>query len=133
MIRMLPLIILGLGCASAAAKYPFQVFNPSETKVPAEDHQIYPHVKTLITHLEGRKKSTFIDSKGEGNPLLFWSIETLTIVSPDLVAVDFSEGHISVIGVYLRDHQKKRWDLVAEVRGTFAERGYMDPAEPEAP
>ena len=89
-------------------------------------------MKTLITHLSGPKKPEFIKARGQAY-LVPWSIEVVTIVGSDVVIVSFSEGHLEVTGVYERKHTEQRWDLVAEVGGTFAIRTFKDPVKPAVP
>jgi len=106
-----------------------KVFNPSDeypsTYSPefAGKPMIYDFVKPLVLELQQPKDSDFISAAGAGANLK-WRLESVTIISPDLVAVSFTEGHVIVIGVFVRNTVKNEWELSTEVGGHFATRVY---------
>ena len=60
-----------------------------------------------------------------------WFVSKVMVILHDLAAVEFSEGHIGIVGIYRRHSKPDRWDLVFEVGGVFSERSYPDPPKPE--
>lgn len=79
---------------------------------------IYDFIKPLILQLQEPKNSDFISAAGAG-PTLKWRLQNFTIISGDVVAANFSEGHIEVIGIFVRNTAKKQWELSTEVGGSF--------------
>jgi hypothetical protein len=114
-----------------------KVFNPTDvypaTYSPelAGKPVIYDSMKPLIRKLQDPKESDFI-SAGDASPNLKWRLQHFTIISGDVAAVNFTEGHVEVIGVFVRNHAKKQWELTTEVGGRFKTRVYADePADPK--
>lgn len=108
----------------------FKVYNPSDSN-PKEQAsslrpEIYESVKLLIEHLKSPKDQSFIVSD-DAYKNLQWRLESLTILSPDIVAAHFTEGHIGVYGIFQRDEKRKRWELKSEFNGIFRERLFDDP------
>ena len=77
----------------------------------------------LILHLQEPKDGDFISAAGAGAALK-WRLQNLTIVSGDVVAASFTEGHIDVIGIFVRNTAKKQWELSTEVGGRFKVQVY---------
>ena len=48
------------------------------------------------------------------------------IVSAYVVTVAFSEGHAEAIGIGVRNHKDRAWDLKTEINGTFKVRSLFD-------
>ena len=119
----------------SASEYPFPVHNPPDS-TPA-DHaeklvpEIYPQVRSLLDHFKEPRDSAFI-SGSEGKETLKWRLARATILSPELVSLEFTEGHIQVFGIYLRNNKEKRWDLHSEVYGKFRDRSIPDMMEEPA-
>jgi hypothetical protein len=114
-----------------------KVFNPTDvyqaTHSPelAAKPVIYDSMKPLIWKLQDTKDSDFI-SAGDASANLKWWLQHFTIISEDVAAVNFTEGHVDVIGVFVRNHAKKQWELTTEVGGRFKTRVYADePADPK--
>jgi hypothetical protein len=106
-----------------------KVFNPTD-KYPASysveyagKPVIYDFMKPLILQLQQDKPSDFI-SAGDANGTLKWRLQHFTIISGDVVAVNFTEGHVDVIGIFVRDFKEKRWKLATEFGGIFKTRFY---------
>ena len=112
-----------------------KVFNPADmypaTYSPerARKPVIYDSMKPLIRKVQEPKVSDFIAADG-ATPNLKWHLQHFTIISGDVAAVNFTEGHVDVIGIFVRNHAKKQWELTTEVGGRFKTRVYVDaPAE----
>jgi hypothetical protein len=118
-----------LSSYALASEYPFPVHNPPDS-TPA-DHaeklvpEIYPQVKSLLDHFKEPKDSSFITGSA-GKETLKWRLARATILSPELVSLEFTEGHIQVFGIYLRSNKEKRWDLHSEIYGKFRDRSVPD-------
>jgi hypothetical protein len=108
-----------------------KVFNPTDvypaTFSPelAGKPVIYDSMKPLIRKLQDPKNSDFI-SGGDASTNLKWRLQHFTIISGDVAAVNFTEGHVDVIGVFVRNHAKNQWELTTEVGGRFKTRVYAD-------
>ena len=106
-----------------------KVFNPTD-KYPASYSAeyagkpvIYEFMKPLILQLQQEKPSDFI-SAADATKTLKWRLQHFTIISGDVVAVNFTEGHVDVIGIFVRDVDEKQWKLATEVGGHFRTRVY---------
>lgn len=108
-----------------------KVFNPADiypaTYSPelAGKPVIYDSMKPLIRKLQDPMVSDFIAADGAG-PKLMWRLQHFTIISGDVAAANFTEGHVDVIGIFVRNHLKKQWELTTEVGGRFKTRVYAD-------
>ncbi len=113
-----------------------KVFNPNDVYPATYSPElagmpvIYDSMKPLIRKLQDPKDSDFI-SAGDASTNLKWRLQHFTIISGDVAAVNFTEGHVDVIGVFVRNHAKKQWELTTEVGGRFKTREYAD--EPKDP
>jgi hypothetical protein len=114
-----------------------KVFNPTDvypaTYSPglAGKPVIYDSMKPLIQKLQDPKDSDFISAAGAA-PNLKWRLQHFTIISEDVAAVNFTEGHVDTIGIYVRNRAKKQWELKTEVGGHFKTRVYTDePTDPK--
>lgn len=128
MIRLL-LPIMVLSGSLFAGEFPFPVHNPSDSSPSKQAEElvpyVHPQVKSLLEHFSKPRDSDFI-SESQGKPDLKWRVDRATILSSNLVAIDFTEGHIQVFGIFLRNDKEKRWDLHSEVYGKFRERSFAD-------
>jgi hypothetical protein len=101
-----------------------KVFNPTDVYPPSYSPEfagkpvIYDFVKPLILQLQEPKDNDFI-SAGGAKATLNWRLQIFIIVSGDVVAANFTEGHIEVIGIFVRNTAKKQWELSTEVGGRF--------------
>ena len=101
-----------------------KVFNPTDVYPPSYSPEfagkpvIYDFIKPLILQLQEPKDGDFISAAGAGAALK-WRLQNFTIVSGDVVAANFTEGHIDVIGIFVRNTAKKQWELSTEVGGHF--------------
>lgn len=123
--------VAGLQCLVLANELPFAVYNPtdSQPKKLAEElkPEISENVRTLIEFLKEPKDSKFISLKGVEVVGLKWRVQHVTILSAEVVSVNFTEGHVEVIAIYVRDERERRWDLKAEIGGAFRDRSFRDP------
>ncbi len=108
-----------------------KVFNPADvypsTYSPelAGKPVIYDSMKPLIRKLQDPKGGDFIAADGAG-PKLNWRLQHFTIISGEVAAANFTEGHVEVIGVFVRNPAKKQWELTTQVGGRFKIRVYAD-------
>jgi len=114
-----------------------KVFNPTDVYPPTDSPElagkpvVYDSMKPLIRMLQDPKDSDFI-SAGDASANLKWRLQHFTILSGDVAAVNFSEGHVDVIGVFVRNHARKQWELTTEAGGRFKTRVYADePTDPK--
>jgi hypothetical protein len=82
-------------------------------------------VHLLISHLKGPKAPDFISHR-DATKNLKWRLEHVNILSDDAVAVVFTEGHVEVIGVYVRNYKERAWDLKSAINGDFKVRSFPD-------
>lgn len=135
--RILLLFTLSfLSDSTFAGEFPFKVYNPSDA-APREQAEtltpyLTPEVKGLLQPFIEPQDSGFIIGS-EGKETLQWRLSNATILSPGLVSLEFTEGHISVFGIYLRNDKEKRWDLHSEVYGKFRDRSVPDIKDESAP
>lgn len=124
--KTLILALIGVAMLSIAQAddLPFRVVSPSNSK-PQTKTDVSGETLTLVAHLREPKESDFIVS-GDPTKALKWRVEHMNIVSADVVAVVFTEGHIVVIGIYVRNYKDRAWELKAEVNGTFKVRRFSD-------
>lgn len=124
--KALGIAIIGMALLliSRGNDMPFSVVSPSDS-MPLTQSEISEEILFLIAHLREPKESEFIAS-GDAKKALKWRVGELNIVSPEVVAVAFNEGHVVVIGIYVRNHKRRAWDLKAEVNGTFKVRSFSD-------
>ena len=108
-----------------------KVFNPTDVYPSSYSPElagkpvIYEFMKPLILQLQEPKDSDFISAAGAGATLK-WRLQNFTIVSEDVVAANFTEGHIDVIGIFVRNTAKKQWELSTEVGGRFKVQVYEE-------
>ncbi len=116
-----------------AGELPFSVYNSTDSApknaVDALKPEIYDDVKILIEHLREPMDPDFIKVEGASKSDLKWRVQNMTILSSDVVAVNFTEGHIEVLAVYVRNRKLNQLDLKTEVHGIFRERFFIDPQE----
>ena len=132
--KLLPLIIVlaTFALPSSGQDITAKVFNPTDVYPPSYSPElagkpvIYDFIKPLILHFQEPKNSDFISATGAGANLK-WRLQNFTIISGDIVAANFTEGHIDVIGVFVRNTAKKQWELSTEVGGRFVTRIYDEP------
>ncbi len=124
--KPLILAIIGMAMLSVAQAddLPFPVFNPTKSKtLPKND--VSAEILTLVAHLREEKESNFIVS-GDATKALKWRVGHMNILSANVVAVVFDEGHVDVIGIYVRNYKDRAWELKAEINGTFKVRSFSD-------
>lgn len=100
---------------------PSDIYPPSYSKEYAGKPVIYDFVKPLILAMQKPKDEDFISSPGATRNLK-WRLEHFIIISGDIVSARFSEGHVEVIGVFVRNAKGKQWELRTEVGGIFKYR-----------
>lgn len=99
---------------------PFKVHHPSDPK-----GDIGEEVRRLIAHFEAPRPPDFI-SHPNATKNLKWRVGQMNIISEGVVAVAFNEGHIEVIGIYVRNYKERAWELKSEIHGTFKVRRFAD-------
>ena len=113
----------------AGGELPLRIYNPKDSSPSSDGGEprpvIYEDTAKLIAHFKERKDSAFITADG-ANAGLKWHAEHLIIISPELVSVSMTEGHLDVTGIYVRNHQAKSWDILAEHGGKFRDRSLTD-------
>ena len=108
-----------------------KVFNPSDVYPATYSPElvgkpvIYDSMKPLIRKLQEPQDSDFI-SATDATAKLKWRLQHFTIISGDVAAANFTEGHVDVIGIFVRNHAKKQWEVTTEVGGRFKVRVYAD-------
>ncbi len=130
--RILALITFLFPGHVVAQEINFKIYNPGDSQPEGLADKLVPYVNEsvgkLISHLKEPRESDFI-SATDAKPTLKWRGERLTIISNDVVAVSYTEGHVGVIGIYVRNEKERRWDLKSEIHGTFRVRSFADPPE----
>ena len=117
-------ISAALAMPSSAEEITAEVYNPSDLYPESYSEKyagkpvIYDFIKPLVLTMQDTQSSDFISSS-DATPTLKWRLQHLIIVSGDIVSLRFSEGHADVIGVFVRNIEKKQWELKTEVGGTF--------------
>ena len=125
------IISFALGASIRAEEITAKVYNPSDvypesySKEYAGKPVIYDFIKPLILTMQEAQSSDFISSS-DATPSLQWRLQHLIIVSGDIVSVRFSEGHADVIGIFVRNNEKKQWELKTEIGGTFKFRVFSE-------
>ncbi len=131
MCKLIPLIVSVVISSSSShgQEITAKVFNPTDVYPPSYSPElagkpvIYDFMKPLILQLQQAKPGDFISAAGAKDTLK-WRLQHFTIISGDIVAVKFTEGHIDVIGIFTRNTAKKQWELATEVGGRFKTRIY---------
>ncbi len=128
-LTLVPFLILS---QAVAQEISVRIYNPGDSQPGELAEKIEPNIGEaagkLISHLKEARESDFIFAAG-AKPTLKWRVESLTMLSDDVVAVSFTEGHLEVIGIFVRNHRERRWDLKSEIGGKFRVRSFPDPPE----
>jgi hypothetical protein len=133
----LPIIvtILGLQSMLVALDLPFPVYNPTDSQPKNAASTLKPEIPesvgNFIRHLTGPKDADFIETTTPIAPTTKWRVQNLTIITADVVAVNFTEGHVEVVAIFVRNFSEKRWDLKTDIGGTLTQRTFNDPAVTE--
>jgi hypothetical protein len=110
-------------------EFTVKVFNPSDESPRASPDGVvskpvvYDHMKPLIRHLQEVKPPDFIKAAG-AKETLSWRIQHINIISENVLAAKFTEGHIEVIGIFVHNAEKDQWDLATEIGGSFKTKVY---------
>ena len=121
---------LVISCSSSPGQeITVKVFNPTDVYPPSYSPEfagkpvIYDFMKPLILQLQQAKPGDFISAAGAKDTLK-WRLQHFTIISAEVVAVKFTEGHVIVIGIFTHNTTKKQWELATEVGGQFKTKIY---------
>ena len=123
-------IMLSLITVVGAEDTPFRVSTPNESSNRKAVAHIKPEISgdlsILIDHLREPKDYSFIVS-GDAKAPLKWRVEYMTVISQELVAICYTEGHVEVFAIYARNHKDKSWDLKSQIHGTISVKSFVDP------
>lgn len=123
--HILIILIAAITCVAEAQNSRIQI--PSDPKLE-ELYALHPDrienpLKILIDNTKEPKNHEFISASGATKNLK-WRASSIIIVSPEVVAIKYDEGHIQVVGIYTWNSEHKQWVVSTEYGGTLRERAY---------
>ena len=119
------MLVFAITCR-AEANFPRIQF-PSNPKLE-EHYALHPDrvegpLKILVDNTKELKAPEFISAR-DANKNLQWRVSSIIVISADVVAIKYNEGHVEVIGIYTWDHSHNQWIVATEHGGTIRERAY---------
>lgn len=100
---------------------------PSDPKLE-EFYTLHPDrvegpLKILVDNTKEPKDPEFISAR-DATKDLKWRVSSIIIISGEVVAINYNEGHVQVIGIYFWDANHKQWVVSTEHGGVLRERAY---------